>query len=244
MKFKSFMNEIAGVGESPEAAAVGGLGRGKLGGALANRIAGQTQREPGEEERQPILPIMTIQAGKIDARISVVGYEKAYENMLRACNQILSDEQAMVQVTPEDAQDLSGGGETGVSGKNGKLVPWEQVYFPSARNRPQRGYIELEYFRHATKGLLGRTLWSAGWMAKRPFSAPFRLAGEKMLGVALNPEQFYKAQFIKELQRLANQQILYGLDEWDVDTTYAGRNIIIKPKKGMHENHNPYMGRE
>jgi hypothetical protein len=212
----------------------------------------QTPKAPGEDDRQPILPIMNVQAGKIDARISTLGYEKAYENMSRACNQILSDEEAMVQVTPEDAEMLGAREPVAPRAKGqpqqtqkGQLVPWEQVYFLSTRNSPRRGYIELEYFQTATKGRMGRMLWSAGWMAKRPLHFPFRLAGEKALGVAMNPEKFYLGQFTRELQRLANQQILYGLNEWDITTSMAGRNIILKPKQGLHEwlieAQNPYL---
>jgi hypothetical protein len=179
---------------------------------------------PGEEHDQPVLPIMNVGSGKIDARIGSIGYEKAYMNMLRAVDQILSDESAMVQTIGEDAKKYGKD-----SPAEGSSMPWGQLYFNDTGNSPRRNYIEIEYAPQATKGFVGDLGFAAGWFANRPFSGPFRWAAEK-LGWAKNPEKFYLAQFIKEMRRLANQKILFGLDEWDINTSFLGRNIIIKPK--------------
>lgn len=159
--------------------------------------------------------VLNVPAGKIDTRISVIGFQKAYENMLRAIDQILSDEAATVQIIRDD-------------GEQDKPKSWGELYFLATNNSPNRGFIEIEYAPQATKGVVGDMAYTAGWMTQS-YSRPFRWIAEK-LGWAKNPEKFYLSQFVKELRRLANQKVLHGLDEWDVTTSYLGRNILLKPK--------------
>lgn len=156
----------------------------------------------------------------LDARISVVGFEKAYDAMKRACAQILSDESATVQKWSDETNSHEG------------MAPWREL-FVMARNSPARGYIEIEHKPQQGRGVVGDMGFTAGWMTKKWTNA-LRLPFEKM-GVVTNPEEVYRNAFESELLRLSNQPdfgnnpVLKGLDEWEVSTSTFGRNIIIKP---------------
>lgn len=160
--------------------------------------------------------IMMVNSRIIDARIQTPQRRmEAVDNMKRAANQILSDESARVQVVGNDGQER---GE----------VPWSQVYTLAQGRR--RNFVELEYNEQATRNVVGDMMWTADYMTHSP-SRPFRAMGEKM-GLIKNPEKFYKSQFMRELDRLANQGILLGWpDDWKVTTSVWGRNILIYPTK-------------
>lgn len=180
-----------------------------------NTDAGLSSLASMASKNQNPVPIMPVSSAQIDARISVQGLEKAYTGMQRAINLILSDESATVQSISDEGQDE-------------QIKPWGAVYFLSNKNSPERGVIEIEYAPQATKNIVGDIGYTANWMSQN-WKRPFRLAGEKM-GLMRNPEKFYLSQFKRELDRLANQRILQGLEEWDIDTSNFGRNIILRPK--------------
>jgi hypothetical protein len=189
----------------------------ELVGAMLDRNTPNTSNAPNIPNTSPNLrKIMMVGAKVIDARVSNLGVEEATKNMMRVVDQILSDEEALVQTISD-------------SGDEGRSIPWGQLYFLADGIRPESGIIEVEYKAQATKNVLGDLGYTAGWMMKNPFR-PARLVGEK-IGFLKNPEKYYKMQFERELRRLTNQDILLGLDEWDVSTSRLGRNIYISAKR-------------
>lgn len=209
MRFREF---IDGTGLDKSAAPEHGTGPALLGAAksLGAPAAGGETR------------VHHTGARTLDARISVVGLQPAYDAMKRACAQILSDESATVQKWDDDKNAHDG------------MVPWREL-FVMARNNPAQGYIEIEYKPQQGRGLVGDMGFTAGWLGKK-WSNAIRLPFEKM-GVVTNPEEVYRNSFESELLRLSNQPdfgsnpVLQGMEEWEVTTSRFGRNIIIKPKR-------------
>lgn len=172
------------------------------------------------EQNSGIISIQNVRAGRIwDARcldMNPQSKKQAIEAMLGAVKNILTsdgrEESARVQVADVDREKL------------GKEALWGQL-FPNAV--PFENGIHVQYRPTATRNLVGRSLWSMGDVNRRPF----QVAAEKM-GLRQNPETFYKRQFENELEQLKNNRLLIGWPEnWEIDTTVAGRDIILRLKE-------------
>jgi hypothetical protein len=135
--------------------------------------------------------------------------EKAIAAMEAAVKYVLTDEDAEVETVAQEDRRKFGG-----------TTKWSKLYPIS---RKTNDGIRIEYWQTATKNLMGRSLTSLRDIQQRPVQVPL-----EKLGLRVSPEHFYRGQFENELQQLANNNILLGWPQnWEIDTTIPGRDIII-----------------
>lgn len=160
--------------------------------------------------------MMIVNITKHDVRVSE-SYQNGFNNMLRVVAALLADARQTVRTS-------------------NTTMPWGDLYFLRAdQSTAKRGRIELEYgddselgFSQREKGILGDIWWSARWLTAdwtRPFQKLLMTAG-----VMRDPERDYRNQLESDLLALEAQGMILGLEEWQIDTSLAGRNIHITPK--------------
>jgi len=147
--------------------------------------------------------------------------EQGFQNMLQVVSRLLADKTQGIAPMDPDQEGLD---------KDTKDVGWADLYqLDAVRSTPRNKQITLVYRPNWGQGTLGKAAWSAGWFLKNPITRPAKWLGQKA-GLLAHPETSYLNQFKSDLLSYASQNVIQGLDDWDVTTSAIGRDIILTPK--------------
>lgn len=163
---------------------------------------------------------MGVSMGKKDVSLKT-NYEQGFKNMLQVVSRLLADKTQGITPMDHDQEGLD---------KDQQDVGWADLYqLDAVRSVPQNKRITLVYRPYWGKGTLGKAAWTAGWFLKNPLTRPAKWVGQQA-GLLTHPESSYLNQFKSDLLSYASQNVIEGLDDWDVTTSAIGRDIVLTPK--------------